>query len=157
MQEEEYAYILTLTRKSVHWIYLNFARKKTEVCATQIKVNNYFITILCIYRSPSADFDQFLEQLDMMLKYSYKPSTGFILCRDLNVIFLLDSNNTFQLRLLLQSYNMFYTVNFPTGTSTRTAIDNIFIDFCRIKSFKVYPIVNGLSDRGPISCHAQHP
>jgi hypothetical protein len=65
---------------------------------------------------------------------------------DLNINFLLESNNTFQLTLLLQSYNIFYTVDFPTRTSTRTAIDNIFIDFCRINSFKVYPVVRGLSD-----------
>jgi hypothetical protein len=37
---------------------------------------------------------------------------------------------------------MFYTVDFPT----RTAIDNIFINFCRINSFKIHPTVNGLSD-----------
>jgi hypothetical protein len=43
---------------------------------------------------------------------------------------------------------MFYTVDFPTRISnaTRTTIDNIFIDFCRINSFRVYPVTNGLSD-----------
>jgi hypothetical protein len=81
MQEEEYAYILTLTWKSVHWIYLNFARKQLlKLVQLKLKLINILLAILCMCRSPSADFDQVLEQLDLIVKYSYKPNTEFVLC-----------------------------------------------------------------------------
>jgi ribosomal protein L33 len=53
-----------------------------------------------------------------------------------------------QIALLMQSYNIFHTVEFPTRISknTGTAIDNIFMDNARINSFKVTPLINGLSD-----------
>jgi hypothetical protein len=69
--------------------------KIIEVYAILIKVSNYFITILCIYRAPSGDFKQFLEHFDFILKHSYKPSIEFI-CGDFNVNFLVESNDILQ-------------------------------------------------------------
>ena len=53
-----------------------------------------------------------------------------------------------QLTLLLQSYNLFHIIDFPTGTTkvSSSAIDNIFIDYSRINSFKVFSLIYGLSD-----------
>ena len=70
------------------------------------------------------------------------------MCGDLNANFLIRSNITLQLVLLLQSYNMFHTVNFPTGTSnvSCTATDNTFIDYSGINSLKILSVINGLSD-----------
>jgi hypothetical protein len=53
-----------------------------------------------------------------------------------------------QLLLLLQSYNTFHTVQFPTRITETisSAIDNIFIDNARITSYDVISISNGLSD-----------
>jgi len=70
------------------------------------------------------------------------------MCGDLNANFLIGSNITLQLVLLLQSYNMFHTVDFPTGTSnvSSTATDIIFIDYSRINSFKILSVINDLSD-----------
>jgi hypothetical protein len=50
--------------------------------------------------------------------------------------------------VLLQSYNVFYTVQFSTRiTETKSsAIDNIFIDKARTNSYEVISIGNGLSD-----------
>jgi hypothetical protein len=53
-----------------------------------------------------------------------------------------------QLNFLLNSYNLFSTVDFPTRISntSKSAIDNIFIDYSRIGKFKLFPIYNGASD-----------
>jgi hypothetical protein len=47
-----------------------FCKEKIfEACAVQITVVKFFITIFFIYRSPSGDFDQFLNSCDLTLKY----------------------------------------------------------------------------------------
>jgi len=50
--------------------------------------------------------------------------------------------------LLLQSYNFFHIIDFPTRMTkvSSSSIDNIFIDYSRINSFKVFSLINGLSD-----------
>jgi hypothetical protein len=47
-----------------------FCIEKTfEVCATQLDLGNYYIIVICIYRSPTGDFFDLLNQLDSTLKY----------------------------------------------------------------------------------------
>jgi hypothetical protein len=50
--------------------------------------------------------------------------------------------------LLLASYNLVSTVNFPTRSQNRsaTAIDNIFIDVSLQGNYVIHPLLNGLSD-----------
>jgi hypothetical protein len=83
-----------------------------------------------------------------VLKLLFKPKNKFIICGDFNVNFLEESRRKMQLALLLQSYNTFYTVQFPTRITenTSSAIDNIFTDRARINLFEVISISNGLSD-----------
>jgi len=51
-------------------IVSQFCKEKIfEACAVQIIVVKFLITILCIYRSPFGDFDQFLNLCDLTLKY----------------------------------------------------------------------------------------
>ena len=94
------------------------------------------------------NFGEFVEQLDLILKYLYKPKFEFVICGDFNVNFLIDSSSARQLIFLLQSYNLFHVVDFPTRTTkdSGTAIDNIFIDFSRLNSFQIFPSISGLSD-----------
>jgi len=122
--------------------------KVIEVCAAQINIGNHFIILLCIYRSPSGNFGEFSLLLDLILKYLHKPKVEFIIYGDFNVNFLIDSSSAWQLTLLLQSYNLFHIIDFPTRTTkvSSSAIDNIFIDYSRINSFKVFSLINGLSD-----------
>jgi hypothetical protein len=69
-------------------------------------------------------------------------------CGDFNVNFLNESVYKTQLLLLLQSFNLFNTVHFPTRITDNSSslIDNIFIDNIRRNSFDVFPVTNGLSD-----------
>jgi hypothetical protein len=112
------------------------------------KLKLVFSLLLCIYRSPSGNVREFLEQLDLILKYLYKPKFEFIICGDFNVNLLIDSSPVQQLILLMQSYNLFHITDFPTRTTkgSNTAIDNICIDLSRINSFQIFSLTNGLSD-----------
>jgi endonuclease/exonuclease/phosphatase family metal-dependent hydrolase len=83
-----------------------------------------------------------------VVKLFCKPKNEFILCGDFNVNFLEESSRKTQLLVLLQSYNLFYTVQFPTRITETisSAIDNIFIDMAQTNSYEVISIGNGLSD-----------
>ena len=52
--------------------------------------------------------------MDATLKYLYKPKIEFLLCGHLNVNYLIDRNCKLQLSVLLQTYNMAHSVDFPT-------------------------------------------
>jgi hypothetical protein len=67
--------------------------KVIEACAAQIKVGFHSVILLCLYRSPCGNFGKFLEQLDLILKYLYKPKFEFIICGDFHVNFLIDSSH----------------------------------------------------------------
>jgi hypothetical protein len=122
--------------------------KVSEPCAIKIDCGEHDIVIICLYRSPSGDFYQFLQLLDGMLIYLCKPRTELMLCGDLHVNFLMNSNYKLELTVLLQSYNMTNVIEFPTRINGGhgTAIDGIFINVSRANHFTVASISNGLSD-----------
>jgi hypothetical protein len=63
--------------------------------------------LLCIYISPSGGFGGFVAQLDLILKYLYKPKVEFIICGDFNINFLIYSSSVQQLALILQLITCF--------------------------------------------------
>jgi hypothetical protein len=72
----------------------------------------------------------------------------FIICGDININYLKDSEDKTHLDNILLSYNLISIINFPTRVqnTSSTAIDNIFIDVSQFESYTVTPITNGLSD-----------
>jgi hypothetical protein len=86
--------------------------------------------------------------LDATLKYLYNPKSEFLICGDLNIDYLSDSNRKKQINLLLTTYNLIHTVNFASRiqNDSSTAIDNIFVDVTRLSSSSTSSIINGLSD-----------
>ena len=80
-------YINTYVESSMIDLSQYCIEKVIEVCAAQINIRNHFIILLCIYRFSSGDFGEFVVQLDLILKYLYKPKVEFIICGDFNVNF----------------------------------------------------------------------
>jgi len=78
--------------------------KILEPSATKINLGKYNFIVICLYRSPSRDFAQFIHYLDLMLKYLYKPGLDFILCGDTNFNFLTDSCHKMEIISLFQCY-----------------------------------------------------
>jgi hypothetical protein len=66
--------------------------KDLEICAVELETEASKLIDLSIYRAPTGDFNQFLKKLDVTLKYLYKPKTEFIICGDINMDYLLESN-----------------------------------------------------------------
>jgi hypothetical protein len=88
------------------------------------------LCILVIYRSPRDDFINFLKRLDLILQKLYNNKYNIVICGDVNVNYLMDSNRRSQLDVVLHSYNLTGVVEFPTrfGLNSETAIDNVFTD-----------------------------
>jgi hypothetical protein len=122
--------------------------KDIEICGVKLEVQSSLFCIITVYRSPSGNFNRFLETLDAVLQLIYSPSLGIIICGDININYLVVNEQRKQLDNLLLLYNLVGIVDFPTrltNTST-TAIDNIFIDVSRFHYYVVTSFPNGLSD-----------
>jgi hypothetical protein len=86
-----------------------------EICAVQLETKTSNFLILGLYRSPSGDFTQFLKGLDATLKYLYNPKSELLICDDINIDYLNESNRKKQMNSLLTTYNLKHTVNFAQG------------------------------------------
>ena len=106
------------------------------------------VCIIAIYRAPSGNFDLFLSKLDVVLRNLYTATHDYIICGDINIDDLIDSDRKSWLDALLKTYNLTSVVNFLTQIqkNSTTAIDNIFIDTSKTGNYSVSPIINGLSD-----------
>jgi hypothetical protein len=78
----------------------------------------------------------------------YSPKTDLIICRDININYLEESNRVKELNALLKNFNLVNTITFPTRIcrSTNTAIDNIFMDTSKDRFLFVSSLHNGFSD-----------
>jgi exonuclease III len=104
-----------------------------KICAIQLETKTCKLIIINLYRAPSGDFNQFLKRLDTTLKYLYNPKSKFIICGDINIDYLNESNQKKEINSLLTTYNLTHTVNFATRiqNNSSTATDNIFVDSIR--------------------------
>jgi hypothetical protein len=119
-----------------------------EICAVKLHLLSCEICIVTIYRSPTGDFQYFIDNLKKILSMIYSNTMKIIICGDININYLIDSTHKQLLDSLLTSYGLCSTVQFPTRiqNNSHSAIDNIFINTFKFSSFSVYPIINGLSD-----------
>ena len=119
-----------------------------EICAVKLSFGALNICVVTLYRAPSGNFSTFLLKLDTILQSIYSPKLHLIICGDININYLKESEIKSKLDSLLLSYNLTSTINFPTRVqnATATAIDNIFIDVSQLESYTVTPIINGMSD-----------
>jgi hypothetical protein len=119
-----------------------------ECCAVQLDTKLSTLCFLAIYRAPTGDFETFLNKLDSIMNYLYKPKTEFVICGDINIDYLFESYCKQCLNSLLISFNLTSIVSFPTRiqNSSNSAIDNIFIDSSRLEHISIKPVINGLSD-----------
>ena len=122
--------------------------KDLEICAAKLHLLSGEICIVTIYRSPSGDFQYFIDNLEKILSMIYSNNTEIIICGDFNVNYLTDLTHKQLLDLLLASYDLSSTVQFPIRiqNNSYSAIDNIFINTHKFCDFSVSPIINRLSD-----------
>lgn len=101
------------------------SEKNFEAVGIELKDTN--LIIVCIYRSPSGDFDSFVEACSRMLTYVSLRNKHLVICGDFNVNFLLPTHDVKILLDLFNTYKLTVTINSPTRitATSRTCIDNI--------------------------------
>lgn len=77
--------------------------KDFEVCATKIYLNTKKVCIIALYRAPSGNFDTFITKLDAILKKLFIVTVDFIICGDLNINYLVDSDKKKSIGSLAQN------------------------------------------------------
>nr|XP_022911728.1 uncharacterized protein LOC111422751 [Onthophagus taurus] len=121
--------------------------KEFVIECSAIKLNVQKVTIICIYRSPKSDIEDFFNILeDILLECSPQTlKTKLLLTGDLNIN--LENRNTNTLRLLdmLNRHNLRPTINKPTRITeySSSLIDNIYVN---IESCNSEVIISTLSD-----------
>jgi exonuclease III len=122
-----------------------------ECCVVQLESkfsNMYVLAIYSQYRAPTGDFELFLNKLESITNYLYKPKAEFVICGDININYLTESYHVECLKSVLTCFNLMSVVNFPTRIQnySSTAIHNVFIDSSRKDNISIEPVINGLSD-----------
>jgi hypothetical protein len=109
------------------------------VFAIKLNINSLNVCIITIYRSPSGNFNYFLQNLNKVLQSLYTPALHIIICGDINKNYLVENEQKRQIQNLLLMYNLTGIVNFPTriNTVSASAIDNFFTDISRLEDFTV--------------------
>jgi len=116
-----------------------------DVCALKLESTSFDACIMAVYRAPRGNFNLFLNGLDGIIRTLYKVDLKLIICGDINIDYLTDSDKKRQLAAVLLTYNLSAIVQFPTSHSI-TAINNIFIDTYKFINYTVFPPYIGLSD-----------
>lgn len=101
--------------------------RNCEISSTELKS----VIIVCIYRPPSGDFNNFMSILeDTLNKITSKSNKHIVVCGDFNVDLNIKTNHTNMLLDLMSCFSLtrsIYTATRTTNT-TSTCIDNIFTD-----------------------------
>lgn len=127
--------VCILSHKNTYCDKINFNNSEEKIfesCVVQCSLKNVIVTICVVYRSPSANFEAFMDKLSTMMENIYNPSNKHIICGDINTNLLLQNNkNTITLLNFFLEYNIRPTVDCPTRitSNSETCIDNFFTDF----------------------------
>jgi len=62
--------------------------KDFKVCAIKFNLNSIQGYIITIYRSPSGNFNSFVNELDTTLRKIYIPTLEYIICCEINIDYL---------------------------------------------------------------------
>jgi exonuclease III len=65
--------------------------KDIEACAVSVNKANFEICIVAIYRSPSDNYDKFLDKLELILLKFSKKKTKVVICGDFNVNYMVNT------------------------------------------------------------------
>lgn len=113
---------------------------------TSVIIPHLLTKIICLYRTPDGCLTNFFTKLELLLNLIFDPKYTIVLCGDININFLEDSNDKYKLINLINSYNMEATVLEATRITnhSRTAPDQIIIHSTYPHNTTIYDV--GFSD-----------
>ena len=118
-----------------------YKEKDLEICVVKLHLPSHEICVITIYRSPSGNYQYFIDELETILNTIYSNSVEIIICGDININinYLIDSTAKQLLDSLSASYGLHSTVQFPTRipNNSYSTTDNIFIDTFKFNNFTV--------------------
>ena len=102
-----------------------------ELCGCEIKVPNKKIVVICIYRPPNGNIDQFLDNVEKMLSLCVDENSVVVIAGDFNLDFLSSNKKVLELLSIMISFNIQHTIREYTRITSvsRKCIDNIFTNF----------------------------
>ena len=105
--------------------------KVLEASAISLNINAFSLTVVTVYRSPkhaSCHISDFLELLEGLLNNLLALNQNLILCGDLNIDLLTETNAQKLFLRLMNIFNLKSYVNTPTriGETSATCIDHVF-------------------------------
>jgi hypothetical protein len=115
--------------------------------ASIVKLVNFKIVIICIYRNPNSDIQILLDNLEIILEYLDNKNDQVIIIRDLNINFLKDNSDKKKLEMLLNMFGLQAVINIPPRiyNETKSAIDRIILN-TELWDFKTEVLETTLSD-----------
>lgn len=118
-----------------------------EVTAVDIENNSNFLTLSCLYRAPSSDFNTFSERLECYLNKFVKYNQAHIFCGDFNINFICDSVRAREITSIMNGYGLFSCINEVSRSqgNSETLIDNIFLNI-DLPNIRTSNILTGFSD-----------
>lgn len=116
--------------KSIVYSGVEAIERHCEYAVSKIIAHNVVTLVICIYRSPNADLDIFIDKITNLLDETIhkNPTANIIICGDFNINFNTLDRATISINNLLNSYGLESHVNENTrvGPHSATLIDNIF-------------------------------
>ena len=68
-----------------------------EICAIKLAHSSLNLYVLSLYRSPTGNFDTFIEKLEETLNLLFLNPVNLIICGDFNVNFMTDNTKNIKL------------------------------------------------------------
>lgn len=108
---------------------------EAAVCKISTQNSKFPVYIICLYRSPQADFKLFSQSLYGFMLEVYKNDCFYVVCGDINVNMLESNNDTKVVVNLFAEFNLSNIINEPTRISktSETLIDVIFTNMETLK------------------------
>ena len=123
-------------------------KKDIEIYAVKIHILSHTTIIITVYKPPTVNITNILNNLKAALNQVYNNTVDIILCGDFNINYFKDNQNKQAVNSLLPSYRIYSIIEFSTRIHniSHIMIHNIYINKLKNESYSVYSLINVLSN-----------
>ena len=120
--------IQCITRKDINSVSVEGI---FECCGCECRIQNKRIIVICLYRPPNGNINDFLSRIESVLSICMEGGSIVICAGDFNLDFLSTNKKVLELLSIINSFNMKHVIKEHTRVTaaSRTCIDNILTNF----------------------------